>query len=1172
MQAGRSKNRSSTLLWSAGLALLVVGGAAGWLALWYFANWHGVGEISAEDVERFYVGVAALDVEANERALAEFPRLSQALPEEPAVWANLGIAQLRVSENSAAAEALARAAELAPENEQILLLQALVDERSGEFERAIERLKQISDPDPPALYMLALLVERTGSETSVRERLDLINRILEQEPQNAVAQFQGARLAARLEDQVQLSEAIDALAKRRNEWTDLAVQQFEAAQQAAAAGQFSEAAKSLTFLENVSKNSPAYQEGLLALGITRGSVGTPIREFLVTPAPSVIAADADMDLTFELQRYSNADVRPEMLIATSLSNSGPATLVAVSSEKLHLGTTADMPFPNREPRHPVGRHAILPVDLNGDFRQDLALIGSGGLTIFLQDERGGFAPWTPKEDEQAHFQPPGDGVWALDFEADGDLDLLAARDDGNSQLLRNNGDMSFTPVEALSDLPAPRELHWVDLDNDGDVDVAALDRSGQLLIAWNERAGRFSEPAPLMLDAPAAAFAVGDLDLDGEFDLAVLDRTGAIQRFSCDSIRKEWSRHEVTKWSGAPDLEASFAEGRTSLSLADLDNNGAIDLAASAGTNTAVWLRGSQNSLQRLEGSPPLFVTSVADVDSDGQLDLAGLSADGGQTAHGRGAKGYRWHVILPRATPGGGDQRINSFGLGGRIEMRAGRLLQAAPIDGPQVRFGLGQHQRAAVARIVWPDGSAQAEFDLASGQSVTAQQRLKGSCPFVFARGDDGLVFVKDFIWRSPLGLKINSQDTAGVNQTEDWIRIPGELLTPRNGVYDVRITAELWETHFFDHVSLMAVDHPATVEAYVDERFIAARSPALAVTAVMPLQPLRRAFDELGRDVSSELHAIDGEYLDSFELGKFQGVAAEHWVECELDENLPVETPIYLIGNGWIYPTDSSLNVAISQGDFPRPHGLILEAPHSDGGWRAVSDDLGFPAGKNKTVLIPLPQDLLQAGQRRFRLRTNLEIYWDSLAWAAAAPEGNLETRRVETAVAELRHRGFSELSPLDRRKPDLPNYDRLSGLGQRWRDLEGYYTRLGDVRELLDVVDDRYVIMNAGDEIVLQFAAADPPPAGWKRDFVLIGDGWVKDGNYNTTHSRTVHPLPTHGDADYSSLIGAIFDDPLYQKHLDDWRRFHTRYLTPHHFARGLWPAGGWPSPEETNETR
>ena len=60
-------------------------------------------------------------------------------------------------------------------------------------------------------------------------------------------------------------------------------------------------------------------------------------------------------------------------------------------------------------------------------------------------------------------------------------------------------------------------------------------------------------------------------------------------------------------------------------------------------------------------------------------------------------------------------------------------------------------------------------------------------------------------------------------GVTQTEDWVKIAGHQLAPKNGAYDIRISAELWETHFVDHVSLMVVDHPDDVEVFVDERSI-------------------------------------------------------------------------------------------------------------------------------------------------------------------------------------------------------------------------------------------------------------------------------------------------------------------------------------------------------------
>ena len=56
-----------------------------------------------------------------------------------------------------------------------------------------------------------------------------------------------------------------------------------------------------------------------------------------------------------------------------------------------------------------------------------------------------------------------------------------------------------------------------------------------------------------------------------------------------------------------------------------------------------------------------------------------------------------------------------------------------------------------------------------------------------------------------------------------------------------HDVRITAELWETHFVDHVSLMVVDRPEEVAVFVDERF-SRESPALAVKATRPVQPVK------------------------------------------------------------------------------------------------------------------------------------------------------------------------------------------------------------------------------------------------------------------------------------------------------------------------------------------
>jgi hypothetical protein len=80
----------------------------------------------------------------------------------------------------------------------------------------------------------------------------------------------------------------------------------------------------------------------------------------------------------------------------------------------------------------------------------------------------------------------------------------------------------------------------------------------------------------------------------------------------------------------------------------------------------------------------------------------------------------------------------------------------------------------------------------------------------------------------------------------------------------------------------------------------------------------------------------------------------------------------------------------------------------------------------------------------------------------------------------------------------------------------------------------------------------------PPPGWKRDFVWVSDGWVKDGDLNTRFSRTVLPLPAHDLTTYDRPPGRLQDDPVYQRFPDDWRKYHTRYVTPDRFERGLRP--------------
>jgi hypothetical protein len=267
----------------------------------------------------------------------------------------------------------------------------------------------------------------------------------------------------------------------------------------------------------------------------------------------------------------------------------------------------------------------------------------------------------------------------------------------------------------------------------------------------------------------------------------------------------------------------------------------------------------------------------------------------------------------------------------------------------------------------------------------------------------------------------------------------------------------------------------------------------------------------------------------------------------VELELPDEAPRSGPLWLVAQGWIHPTDSSVNVALGQGQHAPPAGLSIHVADGRGHFKEVRSGLGFPAGKDKTILLDLTGLFPRNGSRRLRLHTNLEIFWDRLGWAAGRPDIKLQPRRIEMQSADLRYRGFSVTGQKDASTPERPRYE-LDGTAPRWRNLEGFHTRFGDVRDLLLKVDDRYVIMNAGDELVMKFPEAPAAAPGSVRDFVVIGDGWEKDGDFNTTASRTVLPLPTHKRAAYPGNPGRLEDDPVYREHRDDFERYHTRYVT------------------------
>jgi hypothetical protein len=749
------------------------------------------------------------------------------------------------------------------------------------------------------------------------------------------------------------------------------------------------------------------------------------------------------------------------------------------------------------------------------------------------------------------------GAWAVDIEADGDLDIVVGAKDGLPVVLRNNGDGTFLPIHPFAGVSGVRQFVWADLNGDGNPDAALIDGSGQLHLFINDRSGRFHEQGlPADLSA-IKAIAVADVNRNGVLALLAVRADGAVVSLSEAEESKGWTSAVIAN---VPDAANNLAH-EVRLRVGDLDNNGAFDLLLApvdSAQGALIWLQDEQGKFVLMsKPATTAMVFDVADMHGNGRLDLLEISADG-QAVEGvnQGIRNYHWQTIRPRARQATGDQRINSFGIGGDIEIRSGLLVQKQPITSPELHFGLGVQTQVDVARIVWPNGSVRAEFALKADQQIVTEQRLKGSCPFLFAYNGKQMGFVKDTVpWGSAIGLRINSLGPARIVATQEWYKIGRDQLVPRDGYYDLRITGELWETYYYDYLALMAVDHPSGTGVFTDERY-AVPPVKLAVTAVASPQPIARAVDDNGQDVTDILRSLDGKYLDTFGRGQYQGVTRDHYVEIDLGNDVPAKGPLWLIARGWLHPSDSSINIAMSQGRHQLPHPLSLEVPDGRGGWKTARANLGFPAGRNKTCLIDLTNVFVPGTPRRVRLRTSLEIYWDSMEWAKGLPDSPVKITRLAPATADLHYRGYSVIRQANASSPEIPDYNHILATTQIWRDLAGYYTRYGDVRPLLAAIDDRYVIMNAGDELALRFAAPPPPPAGWVRDYVIVGDGWIKDGDYNSTYSRTVLPYPFHARTEYDTPPEKLEDDWVYRHHTNDWQTYQTRYVTPDIFDNAL----------------
>ena len=1139
-------------------------------------------------VEELYttrmLGLSFLQRNQLAEAESSFKKLTKLAPDDPLGYANLGLTYLQAGRLDEAEKELRRARELDPKNAEIGLALAKVyslTKRTQDARQLLETLRRDSTENLHVAYALAELEASQHDNASMQRYMDRLRDVLAASPANIAVRTQ---LLRALVQTGQADSAVSELEQIRRIPPELPREAriyLDSAIQLLRAGQTPSAQSVLDrFVRTVEVTAP-YQAALEDVKWTEGPIaGRPVLTF----APKYFVSLNRVREKATVDRAKFVDATDEAGLGSAQSAGGNAA--SAPSTALAVG------------------------DVDGDGIDDLFTAGAGaGGAAHLYRVQGGFVRDASAQSGVALARGARFAAF-VDYDNDGWLDLFAIGGDDRGHLFHNRGNGTFEDVTGragIADVRGATKGTFVDLDHDGDLDLVLVG-GAQLTVYRNNLDGTFSEATAnfRLNNVSATDIGFADFDGDGRTDLVVvgpsgskLFHNGGPQRFSevvssagLAGVRGSMVAVADYNNDGFVDVfaagggvdpslwlnrgDGTFARDSKSVgalgalkstqietaAFLDFDNDGWLDLVVGgkgAGTSaTALHLLRNDGSGSFVERSSVIPANvrgsgaralAASDVDDDGDIDLWLTDANGAPhlLRNDGGNANLAVNVELNALRTGSGKN--NTFGIGSRLSLRAGSIYQTRVATGRVTHFGLGPHLKADVLRIEWPNGVPQTIYFPGSDQDVVEREMLKGSCALAYAWDGKEYRFVTDAMWRSalgmPLGLMGGASAFAPAGASQEYVRISGDALKPRDGKYFLQLTEELWETAYADEVKLVAVDHPDSVDVFVDERFVPPGPVQLKLYEISQRYPPLSAIDERGDNVLPALLKTDDIYVSNLRPLGYQGAVAKHDLILDLGPHAG-EPDSYLFLRGWIYPTDASINVALAQQKSIALAPPSLEVRDAGGKWKMVMPSIGFPSGKDKTMVIDLAGKFPTA-DHRVRLRTNMQIYWDQAFVARAMQQAASRVTDLDPVAADLHFRGFSRMYRKGGRYG--PYWFEYSDVSREspWRPIEGAFTRFGNVLPLLRKADDMYVIMGPGDEATIQFDASSARnlPPGWKRDFLLYTDGWIKDSDLNTAFGTTVGPLPFHAIRSYPYAKGDAY--PRDSAHERYQKEYNTRIV-------------------------
>ncbi len=1087
-------------------------------------------QVRAEAAKLNNLGVAMMNQQLMEKAVAKFDAAYGLDPSLAVAVLNKGIALLNQQKLPEAEEALKQAETKDPKNPRVWYNLGLVHRGEGKTAEAIadfQHVLEIDPNDPDVYYFLGTFFSQ---EQDYTKAIDAFQHALKIQPLHASAEFGLARALQR-------------------------------------SGKTDEARVHLKRFEYLTHNKIS-----APITLTYGEQGRySVAEDVITNEPGV---GPMIPVTFVPQALGASKNGSAGFCMLDVDGDGKFDIVSLAD-----GESAVKVFRNigdgkfkEEPSSKYGLGlkgtgvSCAVGDYDSDGKSDIAIALSDRVVLFHNDGGGKFTDATAKAGITSLNQPAG-MTW-VDYDHDGDVDLLITGGGVPltgvgptlyNVLWRNNGNGTFanwTKEVGLAGDGATTSVVLSDINNDRAVDLVVSGASSAPTVYLNQREGPF-KAMPLYEATempPTTGVFVFDFDKDGWMDVA-LTHSGA------PGISL-WRNVDGSHFERVP-LPITDATKGWGITPIDFDNDGWIDLAAIVETQKGTELRVLRNKgtqgfedvsaslgLDKLTLHDPRGLIA-ADLDGDLAADLLVTQLGGDPVVlHNQG--GNKNHA-LRIDFKGLAD---NKTGLGTKVEVFSNGLWQKFEVVGgagylsqgpPEILAGLGKNTNTDIVRMLWPTGVLQDEIDVAVNKPVSFLEldRRGSSCPTLFAWNGEKYEFITDVIGAGVIGHWI-SPTAKNTPDPDEWVKIDGSKLRAKDGYMSVRFGEPMEEVNYIDQIRMVAVDHPADVDVYPDERFL--DNPPFATgktVATSRPHPPAGAWDNQGRDVLPLLSARDHQYVRDFTNLPYAGFANTHSLTLDLGTWTP-QNPLSLFLSGFIeYFSATSMYAAWQAG--LQPMSPYIEAQMPDGTWKHVVDDMGFPAGLPRTITVDLTGKLPQ-GAEKIRITTNLQIYWDQvLVDNGPARERDVRTTELPLAAATLGFRGYPR--QVDGETPgDLTYYyDQASVTGPFSR-FRGGYTRYGDVTSLLTSIDNHFAIFGTGEDVDAEFDVTALPqlPAGWKRDYFFYANGFVKDMDFYEAIPFTVADMPFHGMSTYPYPAGQHYpDDAVAEGYRLDWNdRFES----------------------------